>query len=275
MIPTPPYLVVRGARGSLPTPAPRRERYGGSTTCLEVVVAPDRRILVDCGTGLVAVQEGLAPGVPLRCDVLFTHFHLDHLLGLPFFAPLYSPGSSFVFHGRPWGGRTLRETLETVLAPPWFPVPLNETPAAKEYAPLDGGPLAIGGVRITHAELNHPQGVTAYRLEGARGSVVFATDYERGEPAADANLRGLGAGADVLLHDAQYTPEEYVRAHRGWGHSTWRGAIESARDLGVPRLVLFHHDPARSDEGVDALLADARREFPATDAAHEGMLFEL
>ena len=271
-------LKFHGVRGSVPTTHPASRGYGGNTPCLELALGPRRRLLLDCGSGLCSVESDLHahPGAAeVRFDVLLTHFHWDHLMGLPFFGPLYDGGARFTFYGCGWGGSDLREILEGAIRPPWFPVALGDTPSSKTYRDLDDGALDFGDLRVTHARLQHPQGVTAYRLERDGRSVVFATDIERGDPESDARLGVLSSGADYLIHDSQYTPEEYDRQYRGWGHSTWKHAVEAARQAGAQRLILFHHDPTRTDEELDAIVAEAGRMFPAVEAAREGQILRI
>jgi len=270
-------LFVRGVRGSFPTTDRRMAGYGGNTTCLELVLGKRRRLLVDCGSGLGAVAEGLSAGAgrePLEFDVFLTHYHMDHLQGLPFFEPLFDPRSRFNFYGFGPPGGTMQSSIESFMRPPWFPVPIGETPSEKRYVELDGNPVQVGKLLVSMARLSHPQGITAYRLQHGERSIVFATDIERGDPAGDSDLQSLASGVDVLIHDAQYTPGEY-ESRRRWGHSTWRHAIAAAREADVGRLVLFHHDPARTDEEIDAIVAEAEAAFPRVEAAREGMRFDL
>jgi phosphoribosyl 1,2-cyclic phosphodiesterase len=272
------HLTFRGVRGTVPTPGKSGGVFGGNTTCLDLSLAPEHHLVIDCGSGMRSLT-GLSARAGnhgnLRFEVLLTHYHLDHLIGLPVFKPLYDPGTRFTFYGVGWGGEGIQATLEKLLGPPWFPVSFRDTPSVKRYVDLDGTPFSIGPLRITHTRLNHPQGVTAYRLERAGRAVVFATDHEGGDDESDAGLRALAREADVLIHDAQYTPEEYEQGHQGWGHSSWRHAAETARAAGARHLVLFHHDPDRSDEAVEALIRDAAGLFPSVEGAREGMSVEI
>jgi len=266
-------LTFRGVRGSLPTPAALNGRYGGNTSCLELGLSSHLRLLLDCGSGLRAVAADLqqpAGGGGVEFHAFLSHYHLDHIMGLPLFTPLYDPGSRFTFYGCDWEGAGVRQVLEGALRPPWTPVALGESGSRKKYVSLDDGkPVVVGEVTLTHARLDHPQGVTAFRLECAGSSVVYATDCERGVLQHDERFRELCRGADVLIHDAQYTPEEYDR-FRGWGHSTWVQAVEAAVAADARRLILFHHDPDRTDDEIDAIVEEAARRFPAVSAAREG-----
>ena len=209
-----------------------------------------------------------------RFDVLFTHYHWDHVLGLPFFGPLHDPGGHFTFHGFPGRDRGVRELLETAIGPPWFPVALSDTASTKHYVDLTGAPLELGPFVVHSARLSHPQGVAAYRIDHGGGAMVIATDVECGNDQDDAALVALCRDVDVLVHDAQYTPDE-LSNRRGRGHSSWRQAVDTARRSGAKRLILFHHDPTRTDEEIDAMVREAAREFPDVEAAREGDGFEF
>jgi len=230
---------------------------------------PARRLLIDCGTGLRHVDvDPAGPGV--NFDILFSHFHWDHIEGLGFLAPIFMEQHHFSFYGHP-EGMTVREALEGALCPPWFPIALSDTPSAKTYQRLETESFTIGDVQVTPCALNHPQGVLGYRFDRAGKSIAFATDHEAGDPAIDAALLDWARGADVLVHDAQYTDDDY-EAHRGWGHSTWHRAVDTAIAAGVGRLVTISHAPTRTDDELDALTAIARKRFPNTEAGRAGMV---
>ena len=268
-------LKFHGARGSVPVGSETFDRYGGATICLSVDLGEGHFMVIDAGTGIRAFQRELPSDGKLKFSVLVTHYHWDHLLGLPFFGPLFDASSTFHFYGVEREGRSVEQAIGGVFEPPWFPLPLRDTPSTKVYVDIaENNPMIIGDVSVSSAELRHPQGVTAYRLDRGERSVVFATDVERGDPSSDAALRGLALQAEVLIHDAQYQPDEYD-LHRGWGHSTWVDAVEAAEDADVGRLVLVSHDPHRTDEQVDTILAAARERFPNTEAAYAGMEIPL
>jgi phosphoribosyl 1,2-cyclic phosphodiesterase len=266
-------LVVRGCRGSMSVSGADYRRYGGNTTCFEVAVSPTERLVIDAGTGLRAVQHDMGDG-PHRITFALTHFHWDHIQGLPVFDPLFRGSNTVAFHGPAADDGGVEASLGGVIRPPWFPVSLAEAEAEMSYHALDG-PIRVGPLTITHAAGNHPQGVAAYRIDSPDRSVVVATDHEAGDPEADARIAVLAEGADVLLHDGQYTPEQADGERRGWGHSSWEAAVRAARAARVQRLVLTSHDPDRTDDGVDWIRGLARQDFPRTDAAYEGMRIEL
>lgn len=267
-----------GVRGTIPTPFPDRLGYGGNTTCLASRLGEDEYLLLDCGSGArrlgheIVTRRGRGP---TRIHLLMSHYHFDHLEGLPLFNPLYDPNTTLRIHGVPPADRTLRATLEQFVSPPYFPVRLAGTPATVEFVELDGGAFEVGDIRVETLPLNHPDGCIAYRLERAERRVVFATDHEHGNPEVDAALVDFCAGVDHLIYDATYLPSEYESLRRGWGHSTWYAAIATAREADVRNLVLIHHHPDHTDAELDEVERVARREFAATVLAREGTSIPL
>ena len=272
---TQPILTFRGVRGSMPVSGAQTTRHGGHTLCIEISVGDHSVVLIDGGTGITRLHRAGAPNGPTDYHVFLTHYHWDHIQGLLFFRPLFEAQNTFTFYGHQWENLSSKDAIEGALQPPWFPVSIQDTAAQKTYVTIEDTVVEIGAVRITAAPLHHPQGVTAYRIDGPTTSVVVATDCERGEASADERLRQLATGADVLVHDAQYSPEEYEDHYVGWGHSTWAQATQAAQEAGVKQLVLVSHDPARTDDEIDALVDRARAEFTDTRAAYEGLQIGL
>lgn len=264
-----------GVRGSFPTPAASHLGYGGNTSCVEIAADNGARFIVDAGTGLrdlgLAIQSSGTKPETIR--LLLTHFHGDHVQGLPFFMPLYDPEQRIGFYsGVP--PLELKSALEGIMARPYFPVQLADLPGRREYCQINSGGEEIEGVRVKAFRLNHPQGAWGFRLERGPASVVHAFDYEHGSDEHERNLVEHCRDAGLLIYDAQYTPEEYPE-RQGWGHSTWAEAVRIARMAGVQRLMLFHHDPSHDDAAIDEILAQARLEFPNLQAAREGMVVEV
>lgn len=255
----------------MPVSGPGTERYGGHTTSFTLAGDDIPTILFDCGTGLARIGDAFDTDT---FHVFITHYHLDHLQGLQFFEPLYESGVRFVFHGFSPDGLSVQQAIEGMSQEPWFPVPLMETPSSKEFVAFDDGRCALGPVTISSATLHHPQGVNGYRIDYGATSLVLATDHEAGDAAADARLLELADGVDVLVHDAQYRPDE-LPFHLGWGHSTWEDAVEMARRSSAASLVLTSHDPAHSDEDIDRIVASAAERFPGVVAAYEGLEIPL
>jgi phosphoribosyl 1,2-cyclic phosphodiesterase len=266
-----------GVRGSCPSPGPDTAEVGGNTSCVEVTCG-ETRIILDAGTGLRRLGNELAKRGPVDATVLLSHVHWDHIQGLPFFAPLYMKSTKL----RVLGGATttpLRDTLRRQMSAPTFPVDLNDVPSTLTFDEIrEHDRIRIGDAEVTLARANHPDSVFAYRVEYEGRSVVYATDTEH-YACVDHRLAKLAAGADVLVYDAQYLPDEYTgeagMSRVGWGHSTYEAGIALARAAGVSRLVLFHHDPARDDAGVRAIEATTRALFSESCAAREGMEFDL
>jgi len=279
-------LIVRiafwGVRGSTPTPARHTWRYGGNTPCLELRVA-DKLIILDAGTGIREFGNRLlseAAGQPLDLTLFFSHYHWDHIQGLPFFAPIYSPANTLHLYGPHFAdipGSSLTAALQALFCAPFFPVVLEALQSrhpVQEFNPGDA--LELGPVRIRTTRLLHPQGSVAYRFEHDGSSFVYATDHEPGvSPDFDLGLRNLARGADLLIADAQYHPEQLTTTRKGWGHGSWESAARTAADAEVRNLVLFHHEPTHLDETLDELVLRARSIFPNTWGANENLIIEL
>ena len=266
-----------GVRGSTPTPQHDNLRYGGNTSCVEARLGNDLYIF-DCGTGFRSLGQQLqreSEGKAIHAQIFVSHFHWDHIQGIPFFGPLYdNPQNSFSFHSSS-RTRTLKQVMEEQMAAPYFPVDMSEMKAQRGFYNMEQGRVPLDGVTVEAMWLNHPQGCMGFRLETKGGVLVYATDNEPGDPMFDKNVRELAAGADVLIYDAQYLPEEYEARKRGWGHSHWREAINVVMESGAKELILFHHDPDHDDACIDRVVKQARDHFPKVRAAAEGMEITL
>jgi phosphoribosyl 1,2-cyclic phosphodiesterase len=259
-----------GVRGAIPTPQRENLDFGGQTPCVEIE-AKGKRIVLDAGTGLrqlgYCMLSGLGPE-GLNEDILLSHFHWDHVQGIPYFAPLFKSGI-FRFHSL-LPPASLHATLSVLMAAPFFPLALDAAAATKDFRQFKSFcPFEIGPFLIRPFPLRHPQGCTGFRIECDGHAVVYATDHEQGDAESDAILLEHATGADILVADAQYTPEEYPQ-RIGWGHSTWLQAAEIAGRANVKRLVLFHHDPLRDDDSLSEIVLQARKAFATTEAAREG-----
>lgn len=255
-------LTFWGVRGSIPTPVAENLGFGGNTACLTIRDAGLPLLIFDAGSGIRSLGNTLTDA---RVHIFLTHFHWDHIQGLPYFAPVYDPHCAITIHSS-HEAADLERLLTAQMKPPYYPV---ETQAQMGYQKIHAAGARIGDVLVRPFALNHPNGATGYRIESAGRAIVYASDHEHGDAAADSVLREYAHGADVLIYDAQYTPEEYVH-HRGWGHSTWRQGTLLARDAGVKQLILFHHDPLRSDWDLAQVVLDAQQEFENTSGAREG-----
>ncbi len=263
-----------GVRGTRPVARRRGTIFGGHTPCALVRTDSGDVIILDAGTGLHRLEEALPAGrkAASSLHVLLTHFHFDHLIGLPFFLALFRRETELAFYSGE-APAVLRRRLSEFMTGPYFPVEFAETPSRKTYRRIGPRPVDIGGVRITACPLNHPQGCVAYRLEEGGWSAVFATDTEHSAKGIDARLAAFALGADVLIYDATFTPAEYEAGKKGWGHSTWAAGVDLARAAGAGRLVLSHLNPDYSDEEIRRIESAARKAFPGAVCAREGMIF--
>ena len=267
-----------GVRGSIPTPENRNHRYGGNTTCVEVRLDNGTLFMLDCGSGLRGLGNSLQREFgkkPIHGFVLMTHFHWDHIQGIPFFQPLYHGGNAFLFVSVKRKKNEIRAIIEGQMSSPYFPTDMTAVASSASFCDLDFNEIDIQGALIRPAPLNHPQGCVAYRIQADGSSFVFATDTEPGDQVYDRALRDLAQGADVLVYDAQYAPDQLLAEKKGWGHSSWFEGVRIAEECGVRRLILTHHDPDSDDEYVDSLVESARKLFPNVEAAAEGLEIHL
>jgi phosphoribosyl 1,2-cyclic phosphodiesterase len=248
-------------------------RYGGNTSCVEVRVG-EKIYIFDCGTGFRVLGNQLRREFehkPIFAHIFVSHFHWDHIQGMPFFAPLYDgPDNRFAFHSSNRTS-TIQRVMQEQMAPPYFPVGLRDMKARRDFYNLEEGRIQIDDLTLETKWLNHPQGCLGFRLETKEGIFVYATDNEPGNPVFDTNVRKLAEGADVLIYDAQYLPEEYEARRRGWGHSHWREAVKVVMESGAKELVLYHHDPEHDDSCIDTVVKEARNHFARVRGAAEGM----
>ena len=265
-----------GTRGSLATPGPATQHYGGNTACVLVRGEDGSTLVLDAGTGIRAAGSSLSRDVR-RVDILLTHLHMDHIQGLGFFAPLYTPGKEVHIWGPASSTAPLDTRLGRYLSPPLFPVLLRDLPCRLHLHEVHRGEVEIGSFRVTAQSVCHPGPTLGYRVADAGAVLTYISDHEPALgagrfPGAPEWTSGweLARGADLLVHDAQYTREEYP-SHVGWGHSSLHDALAFGALANVTRLALFHHDPARDDEAlsaaVEAALAEVRPSFSVTPAA--------
>lgn len=266
-----------GCRGSVPVSGAQFIRYGGATTCIEVSVPSTtgpQTVILDCGSGLPALGRAWGARRP-DAVILQTHMHWDHIQGFPFFAPLFRPDATFTMVAAPRDAMGLEAVLAAQMARPTFPVGLDIIPARLEFVEVpEAGALRFGELEVRWCPVQHPGGCTAWRLDHQGTSVVFTGDLEC-EGQVPAGLVTLARGADLLIMDAQYLPEE-IASRRGFGHSTPAEAAAVACAGGVGHLVLTHHDPSHCDATIDSKVALARATLHVpVDAAHEGLTLRL
>ena len=276
-------VTLWGTRGSVPTPGPETMRYGGNTSCVEVR-ADDRLLILDAGTGIRRLGDSVESDVR-RIDILLTHLHLDHIQGLGFFEPLFWPDLEVHLWGPSSSTLGLRQRLSRYLSPPLFPVRLRDLDCNLElHDVLPLRAFQIGEIQIRTQLVCHPGPTVGYRIESGGSSLAYLPDHEPALGAPDFTAArewtpgiDLAQGVDLLIHDAQYSDEEYPEM-AGYGHSSIGQALEFAAAAGVRELAPFHHDPTHSDADLDRLYDEIRksRSLPfELSPATEGAKFQL
>lgn len=255
-----------GTRGSSPSPGPDTIRYGGNTSCVEVRLDDGMRCIFDAGTGIRSLGNALLaePG-PVKAHVFLSHVHWDHIQGFPFFAPAFVDSTELCILGPEEASLSLEQSIRGQMRRPYFPITMHAMMAKMHFLPLaEGSVLSLHGATIEVCRLNHPGPTLGYRLTAGEKVVVYATDNEPfGDEALSQHLTQpsgvlkLAQDADLLIHDAQYTPKEYPH-HLGWGHSTYLDALYTAQQAHVKCLALYHHDPSHTDAEVDRIMAHCR-----------------
>jgi phosphoribosyl 1,2-cyclic phosphodiesterase len=263
-----------GVRGSIACPGPETVRYGGNTSCVELRWGK-RMLIFDGGTGLRQLGDALiAQNGVMDAELFFSHTHLDHVVGLPFFGPAFLKQNKL----RLWAGHllpeySLKQVLSEMMMPPLFPVPLDIFHARMEYVDFPcGQTLApLPGITMKTAPLNHPNNATGYRVECGGKVMAYLTDTEHKPGELDPNVLLLADQADVMIYDSTYTDEEY-ETHKNWGHSTWQQAVRLALAAKAKKLAIFHHDPRHDDAFMDEVAAQASKAFEGAIVAREGMV---
>lgn len=250
-----------GSRGSITVSGKQYLRYGGNTTCLEIRTKDDKILIVDAGSGMREAGNALMAEGHHDFTLLLTHAHWDHIIGFPFFKPIYSRKTNLNICGCPFARASVKELLSRIMEAPNFPVNFESIRAKISYQDSCFEPFRLGSMVITPIALSHPNQGTGYKFEEEGKSFIFLTDNELGykhEGGLDLNeYIKFASGADLLFHDAEYKEEEYKKT-RGWGHSSYRDTLNLALNAGVKKLGLFHHNQERSDDEVDAIVNDCR-----------------
>jgi len=271
------YLKFWGVRGSIPTPGPDTTRYGGNTPCVELRCSEDVFFILDAGSGLRALgQHLLKLGKPVKASIFISHMHWDHIQGVPFFTPAYIPGNKFSFYSVMDGEKNIGDVLSDQMNPVNFPVDINEMNAEFDFNVLYEGKYEIEGIKIETFYLNHPGNALGYKFFVNGKSIVYVSDNEpyavRPELKSetdnpdellfleDNNKRLIKwiAGADYLIHDAQYTPEEYKTKYQ-WGHSPYDYTVKVALQSKTKNLILYHHDPVHNDDFIDSMVDASKK----------------
>jgi phosphoribosyl 1,2-cyclic phosphodiesterase len=273
-----------GTRGSIPAPGAHTLEFGGNTSCVEVIIASGRRVVIDGGTGFRLLGKHLLDNnLPCQLHLLLTHGHWDHLLGIPFFIPIYQENTEILVDGWPPAFQAMTRVFDSHMGDGFFPVAFDHLKARIDYLNrLARGSLKVDGVVIDAINLNHPQGGFGFRFRENKHTLVFITDNELGAAKGKRlpEFVEFVAGCDLLIHDAQYLPSDFPE-RRGWGHSTYEEVVNLAIKAEVQNLLLTHHDPARTDAEVEKII-DLSRQMALghkkphyIDAAREGACYRL
>ncbi len=268
---------VWGARGSVPAPGPEMNRYGGNTSCVELELQDGSTLILDAGTGIRGLGVGIAAKLP-TINILLTHLHLDHIQGLMFFAPCFRSESSITIWGPSSPEASLEARIARYISAPLSPVEVRELPCDVSFLDTPATEWELGGARIRAESVTHRGPTLGYRITDSDGTTLtYISDHE---PGLGAPLEELGPewisgydlarDADLLIHDCQYSDEEYPE-HVGWGHSRLSDTLTFARRVEARRLLLFHHDPLHSDEFLDALGETAQRRWLELGGAEGGL----
>jgi phosphoribosyl 1,2-cyclic phosphodiesterase len=259
-----------GVRGSVCASGPGFQEFGGHTPCVEVHCGK-RLFIVDGGTGLTALGAELGADAPPMIDLLFSHLHLDHIGGLPFFKPAILGNRTIRTYCGHLGGASAAEALDRIYSPPLFPVRLDQLPSRFEHHGFKAGePLRFAdGFSIATQPLNHPNGATGYRFTHGGRAVCYISDIEHSDPWPPPDLARFIADADLVIYDGMFSEDEYPRC-RGWGHSTWEKGVELCRTAGAKALAIFHLHPAHDDEYLRKMEAKLKRAMPTAFIARQG-----
>ena len=266
------YVRFWGVRGSIPVSGPGYVHYGGNTSCVEVRCG-ETVLVLDAGSGLRELGAALVEEGCTEVDLLLSHTHVDHVLGLPFFPFAFQGGNTLrLWSGHQPAGGTTEGGIRHLMSAPLFPVTPGIFSADVAFLDFRAGETLNPkpGIAIRTAPLRHPGGATGYRIDYEGKSICYVTDTEHEPGRQDENVVGLIEGADIVIYDAMFTDDELPR-HRGWGHSTWEEGARLCRTAGVKTYAIFHHAPERDDEALRGIEAAARRMFAGSVVAREGL----
>jgi phosphoribosyl 1,2-cyclic phosphodiesterase len=273
-----------GTRGSIPVSGKEFLKYGGSTTCLEVIDKNNESIIVDCGTGIKNLGIEMARRNKDKIYIIFTHQHWDHVLGFPFFAPIYNKKNEIIITGCSYTTDDVRAIVSKIMQPPGFPVKFEEIDAKFKFMAMLENGIRINNIEIKPIELSHPNGGLGYKFIEDGKTAVFLTDnelkYTHPGGRSFNEYAEFVRGADLLIADSDYTDSEY-EYRKTWGHSTFNDALELAIKSDVKKLILFHHNQNRTDRQIDSIVRYCNRKIKNIDinlvcsAAEEGRVIKI
>ena len=274
-----------GVRGSIPVSGAKYAKYGGDTACVELSTPENPTVVIDAGSAIRRLGIRMMREERFTCTMFFTHVHLDHILGFPFFRPLYDKRAKLLIHDCPTAQGDMHTLISRMMGPPFFPVPYGEVQAKVEHRRtcITDNRMVLGDLEVCSIPLSHPNLGLGFKFTHNGRSFVFLTDNELGFPHRGGrsfeDYAEFCRGADLLVHDSEFTEKEYL-ATRGWGHSTYTEALRLAREAGVKAFGLYHHNQDRSDDQLDAMVKDCRERVaadggPDVFAVHQDMEIDL
>jgi phosphoribosyl 1,2-cyclic phosphodiesterase len=279
-------MIIRcwGARGSIPVSGEEYIKYGGDTTCLEIRTKDDEIIVIDAGSGIRRLGHRLISEKRFNYTMIFTHAHWDHIMGFPFFNPIYFKKTRITLFGCPFAQTSVKQMISKIMAPPNFPVDFEKIRADIDYHESCNSQFSVKSMTITPIPLNHPNQGLGYKFVEDGKRFVFLTDneltFEHSGGTDFQEYRDFAADSDLLIHDAEYTEEEYKKT-KSWGHSVYKDALRLALEAKVKKFGLFHHNQERSDKGIDDMVEHCRKVIEKNHAEvecfalHQGMEIEL
>lgn len=264
-------VTIHGARGTIAASSTRKLRYGSNTSCLEINV-DNRIIIIDMGTGCYELGKNMITRPERHATILISHFHYDHVQGIPTFAPFFNPSFKFDVYSETRRSLGVKAQLESYMSSPYYPITPSAFTADIKYHDFSAPSCLLinDDIKISTMRSNHPDISTAFKISWNGKSLVYLIDYEHPQKGVEDFV----FGADLLFYDAQYTPSEYPN-YVGFGHSTWEAGVQLAKQCCVKSIVLFHHDPSRSDEKLDIIGQIAKSHFTNCEVAQEGRVFSL
>ncbi|QWR78285.1 MBL fold metallo-hydrolase [Candidatus Magnetomonas plexicatena] len=273
-----------GSRGSIPVSGKEYLKYGGDTTCIEIMTESGDRLIIDTGSGIRELGKKLIEENQTRFHIFFTHFHWDHIMGFPFFRPIYKEGTQIDFYGCVFTHETIEEMISKTMVSPNFPVNFNEVKAEFKYTDLCSGTFQINSMTVTPIHLSHPNQGLGYKFQENGKTFVFITDnelrYKHPGGLDYTDYVEFSKGADLLYHDSEYTEEEYPEKIT-WGHSIYTDSLKLALEADVKTFGLFHHNQNRTDDEIDAMVENCRTQIKSNNvsttcfAVEKGSVVEL